>query len=585
MNKLNFSLKRLVSSGKLFAVFALIAVALAFNSCMEDEVLDLTKTDFESFELPVKLAMPVAKGNILLKEVVEKVDIADFELKTFEDGLIYFEFFNKINVGKIVDVEVPNQTVSEKLINDGTVFPPFITIQPNDSFTFEKDFNFSIKVEGAEIDKAVFESGKLKVFAPNVISGAGSEVLNQSLNVKIIDLSYDNRVFEQTVNNNQFGSEQIYSVDEHILVASGAAGNEYIRATYAYTIKNSSNNVVIIPTPATLTFDFSMQDINPRYVTGYFGNRVLFQGNSIVELSIINTSYLEDSTIFFKDPQIDITLYNPVVMPFDVNIMQLRLINTEKTDTLDLDFDTDKFEVDGGTATFIDGNRQVEITPFVKEYAFDKDNSNIEDVFGRVFDEVCLHYDIVSNPNGKDPLKSNVIRFDSSEIYIDSHAILPLWIKAMNFTFEDTVEFDFEAEVIDGQDLDTVSIDKLDSVKVILGIKNTIPIELKGQVYIADASYNIIDSVFTNTDGVILKGAIVNALGESTGPGETVIELMVSPDKLDLWRAGKYIMFNAEAYTSQKEFVKVYDSIGIEFYVGFEISGKADNALLESANN
>lgn len=585
MNKLNFSLKRLVSSGKLFAVFALIAVALAFNSCMEDEVIDLTKTDFESFELPVKIAMPVAKGNILLKEVVEKVDIADFELKTFEDGLIYFEFFNKINVGKIVDVEVPNQTVSEKLINDGTVFPPFITIQPNDSFTFEKDFNFSIKVEGAEIDKAVFESGMLKVFAPNVISGSGSEFLNQSLNVKIIDLSFDNRVFEQTVNNNQFGSEQIYSVDEHILVASGAAGNEYIRATYAYTIKNSSNNVVTIPTPATLTFDFSMQDINPRYVTGYFGNRVLFQGNSIVELSIINTSYLEDSTIFFKDPQIDITLYNPVVMPFDVNVMQLRLINTEKTDTLDLDFDTDKFEVDGGTPTFIDGNRQVEITPFVKEYAFDKDNSNIEDVFGRVFDEVCLHYDIVSNPNGKDPLKNNVIRFDSSEIYIDSHAILPLWIKAMNFTFEDTVAFDFEAEVIDGQDLDTVSIDKLDSVKVILGIKNTIPIELKGQVYMADAGYNIIDSVFTNTDGVILKGAIVNAQGESTGPGETVIELMVSPDKLDLWRAGKYIMFNAEAYTSQKEFVKVYDSIGIEFYVGFEISGKADNALLESANN
>jgi hypothetical protein len=585
MNKLNFSLKRLVLSGKLFAVFALITVALAFYSCMEDEVLDLTKTDFETFNIPVNVAMPVAKGNILLKEIIKKVDLEDFELKTFEDGLIYFEFFNKINVGRIVDVEVPNQKVSEKLINDGTVYPPFITIQPNDSFTFEKDFNFSIKVEGAEIDKAVFESGKLKVFAPNVISGPGSEVLNQSLNVKIIDLSFDNRVFEQTVDNNQFGSEQIYSVDEHILVASGAAGNEYIRATYAYTIKNSSNNVVTIPTPATLTFDFSMQDINPRYVTGYFGNRVLFQGNSIVELSIINTSYLEDSTIFFKDPQIDITLYNPVVMPFDVNVMQLRLINTEKTDTLDLDFDTDKFEVDGGTPTFIDGNRQVEITPFVKEYAFDKDNSNIDKVFGRVFDEVCLHYNVVSNPNGKDPLKNNVIRFDSSEIYIDSHAILPLWIKAMNFTYEDTVAFDFEAEVIDGQDLDTVSIEKLDSVTVILGIKNTIPIELKGQVYMADAGYNIIDSVFINTDGVILKGAIVNAQGESTGPGETVIELMVSPDKLDLWRDCKFIMFNAEAYTSQKEFVKVYDSIGIEFYVGFVISGNVDNALLESGNN
>ena len=585
MNKKSLSLTNMVSKQRLFILTALTCVAITFYSCMEDEVLDITKTDFETFNMPVNVAIPMAKGNILLKEVIEKLDIEDFELKTFEDGLIYFEFFNKINVGKIVDVEVPDQTISEKLINDGTVYPPVIIIPANDSVTYTKDFNFSIKVEGAEIDKAVFESGLLKVYAPNVITGPGTGSIVQSLNVKIIDLSFDNRVFEQTVTNSQFGTEQAYSIDKHILVASGAAGNEYIRANYSYTVKNTSNAPVSIPTPASLKFDFSMQDIKPRYVTGYFGNRTLYAGNSIVELSIINTSYLEDSTIFFKDPRINMTLYNPVAMPFDVNIMDLRLINSDKQDTLDLDFETNKFEIEGGTASYIDGNQQVEISPFIKKYTFDKDNSNIEDVFGRVFDEVCLHYDVISNPNGKDPLKNNVIRFDSSEIYIDSHAILPLWIKAQNFSYDDTIEFNFEEEVIDGEDLDTASINKLDSIKVILGIKNTIPLELKGQVYLADAGYNIIDSVFTNSDGVILRGAIVNSQGESTGPGKTVIELMVSPDKIDLWRPGRYIMFKAEAYTSQKEFVKVYDTIGIEYYVGFEISGKVDNELLDSSNN
>ncbi|MFB6318927.1 hypothetical protein [Saccharicrinis sp. FJH54] len=564
----------------------LSALLLFVSGCVEKEVLDLSNADYDSFDLPARVAIPVAKGNVSIRDVVERLDIKDFELKTEEDGLIYFDYTSTFDIAEFVKVDVPDQTHQEQLIKEDTPIPDFIPVFGGLSFPIASESRFTVEVEGAEIYEAVVNGGLFEIYADDVL-GDSYPGIEQKLEVTIKELTLEGAYFNQTFTNVDFGKTHTFDMANYVLKPSGSGTDEYITIEYTYTLTNTTVSTINVAAPKSLYFEFKMRDIEPRYVKGFFGTREIYSGNSVVDIPIIDTKYVKDSTVFFKNPSVSIDLVNPIAMPFDVNIMQIGLINRNKRDTTFLETDESTFSVDGAGATF-SGDHQVSVHPSSFSYVFDTLNSNVEDFvgnLGRAFDKVLLNYNVVSNPAGKDPENDNVLKFDSANVVVKSTAKLPLWVKAENLTYEDTVAFDFEAEVLDSADIDTTAIDNIDSVRVILGIKNAIPIDFMGQIYLADKDYNIIDSVFTQADDVVIHGSEVDAEGELVAKVESVIELVVSPGKRNEWKPGKYIIFKAEAQSSSRQFVKVYDYLDLDFYVGFEASGHVNNEVLDAGQN
>ena len=556
------------------------------TGCVEKEVLDLNSADFETFDLPARVAIPLAKGHVSIREVVDRLDIKDFELKTEEDGLIYFDYTTTFDIAEFVKVDVPDQTHQELLIKEGTPIPDFIPVFGGLSYPISSESKFTVEVEGAEIYEAVVNGGMFEIYADDVL-GENYPGIEQKLEVTIKELTLDGAFFNQTFTNEDFGKPHAFDMANYVLKPSGSGSDEYITIEYAYTLTNTTVSTINVAAPKSLYFEFKMRDIEPRYVRGFFGTREIYSGNSIVDIPLIDTKYVKDSTIFFENPSVKIELVNPIAMPFDVNIMQIGLINRIKKDTTFLETDESTFSVDGANATF-PGDYQVSIQSSYFDYKFDTLNSNVKEFvgnLGRAFDKVLLNYNVVSNPEGKDPESDNVLEFDSANVFVKSTAKLPLWVRAENLTYEDTVAFDFEAEVLDSTDIDTTAVDNIDSVKVILGVTSSIPIDVMGQVYLADKDYNVLDSVFNNHEDFVIRGAEVNASGEVTAAVESTIELVVSPDKRNKWRPGKYVIFKAGGQTSSKKLVKVYDYLGLDFYVGFEASAHINNEVIDASQN
>lgn len=568
------------------AVIPLLNVVLVFTliSCVEDGILDINKTDTETFNLPVDIAIPIAKGGITIREVVDELDIEDFELKTEDDGLIYFDYTSVFNIAEFIKVDVPDQTHQELLINDGTIVPDIIPVFPSANFTLAQETRFEVDVEGAEIYEAVVDGGNFEIFGNDVLGEING--IEQTLVVTIPEFSKDEVTFSHTFSNEDFGKRHKFDLSDYVMVTSRDSEGDYITIQYTYTIKNTTLTTVMVPAPEALYFEFSMTDIEPRYVVGFFGTREIYSGNSVVNIPIIDSRYVQDSTIFFKEPRLNISLHNPIAMPFNINIQGIGLINVELKDTIELETDQSVFSVDGGVASFPEPT-QVSIAPANFNYEFNNQNSNLDELIGKVYDKVRLNYNVISNPEGKDPANNNVANFDSIDVEVESHAIFPLHVRVSNFVYDDTVAFDFETEVLSSfeEDVDTTLLDNLDSIKVVFGINNLIPLELYGQIYLSDDDYQIIDSVFNSSNDVLLAPAIVDEDGEVTEAGISVIELMVGPEKRNLWRPGKHIIFAAKASSADQEndqFVKVYDTSGLEFYVGFIASGNVSNEVLKT---
>lgn len=585
----------------------LVAFAATFllSSCLEKEELDLSNgIDAESFDLPVNLAMPIAKGKVLLKDAIKEFNSSDFDgedvslltygpEKGIDSGLLYLDY-KDVFPEHIIDIDlvIPDQIEIARIdtsefgfsIPDELGIP--LSFLPGMSFEHTDTVFYDMSFEGGELDRALLKSGLFKVYANNIFEGNAD--MNQSLDVTILELTSEGRIFEKKFENFTNDIDTAFDIaDNTLVISSDNIDNRFVRLVYTYKIKNEGSSFVPVPLSDSLYFEYSISNIYPKYVKGYFGTRKLFSEKNTIEVNDLNTEEFKDLDIFFKDPQLEVNLSNPIGMPFDVILNQFSIINKKENDTIKFllkEIDDNTFHIGGGTPVY--GLTNVDITPFDYSYVFDRTTSNIDELFLKPFDEVYIDYDVISNPD--EYTLDNVLRLDSTEIYYDVHVVLPLWLRIRELTVEDTMDFDFYTEVLKDDELDTATIDNLDSLVVYLDIINDLPLELSASVFMVDADYSILDSIKLNDENILLPGSMVESDGSKGEPKETSLKLVFSPDMRDKWRDTKYIIFKAKTSTSKESediSVKFYDYLGIDFSIGFEASGRVSNSLIDSEDN
>ena len=163
---------------------------------------------------------------------------------------------------------------------------------------------------------------------------------------------------------------------------------------------------------------------------------------------------------------------------------------------------------------------------------------------------------------------------DTSGMDLALEFLLPLDFRSTGFAFEDTIEFDVGE---DGLELDMIEL-----AQVTVTTENELPIELELQVYLMDAAYSVLDSIFTD-DVVFLQGSEVDAEGKLVSASEETNEVSFPKEKLEKLSNVAYLMVQARMLTSGggTQFVKLYSDLSLSFEVSMLANVRINTAELE----
>jgi hypothetical protein len=179
-----------------------------------------------------------------------------------------------------------------------------------------------------------------------------------------------------------------------------------------------------------------------------------------------------------------------------------------------------------------------------------------------------LNYTATAKTNAMGPTGPYNFVTDSSNMDLGVQVILPLWVKAQGFAFEDTLAFDFQKEF--GKE-----VDMIDFFRVTMVADNGIPLETKLQVYFTGPApaYTVVDSLFKD-DIVLLDPATVNASGKVTVPKHMSNMVEYNAAGITKLKTSKNIIVRASVNTpvSGTGFFKYYSYYGIDY----SLSAKAN---------
>lgn len=239
---------------------------------------------------------------------------------------------------------------------------------------------------------------------------------------------------------------------------------------------------------AYMTYDF----IRFSYIEGYHGyHRFPIRGN-FIEISLFN-NWLSGG-FDFQDPKIALIVNNAFGIPVRTEVEQLELTSINGN-TVDLESDF----IDTGIDFLYPGFDEVGQTK-TTIFNFDKDNSNIRELFNEKTKTVTYQINALINPDRDKSIKGFIT--DSSFYIVNVAAEVPLLGSVNELLITDTL------------DISLKDIDQLDKAEFKTIISHDFPANVKVDVLFLDQEGQIVDSLF-NQNGLELDPAFLLPSGKT----------------------------------------------------------------------
>ena len=272
-------------------------------------------------------------------------------------------------------------------------------------------------------------------------------------------------------------------------------------------------------TPGTAGIGFLVQDMKFSYMEGYWGYETYPLTLDTIEIDINQTNLQGD--VYVVDPKVTMTVSNSWGFPTRGQVEYLSFIGS----------DGQEYELESSilVGSALDFNYPSWADGEVGEskdtdYFFDKNNSNIDDIFNS--QPVQLIYEVYGISNAlQDPSITGFIT-DSSVISLRLAVELLLEGTVRNFGAEQTLDLNFG-------DLADVDTENIESVEFKLVTENTTPIATELQIYFQDTLGNTIDSLFQDGPQFMLEAAPVDENGIVTGVKRTENFIPMTSERFD----------------------------------------------------
>jgi len=553
-----------------FSPLILFSYLFLITSCLPDEF----KKDYNTDILWTPTVNgPVAFGSLTLKDMLDRVlDSAELDLPVDIDedstNLYYVSYSDHISSIRADEwIEIPDQSFPEVYFYRPPVDIPAAGIGiTGDTIKTSKVENFEFIFEHHErIDSIFLAEGNLHTYTSSSIRHEGYLVIHSD-HIMIGDEFYCDTIVISDPSGT-FQDHKVKSLDQSVLRLDNQSDPDttFLEVKFDFYLVHSGND---INAGEEVKVDMIFTDLDFQSAFGYFGDYdTLLMENEKLEFEIFEGEF--SGNIYFGDPRFNLNINNSFGLPIGIDLFGLYGYSEKTGQSVNIVFEPGVNPFIIHAPALADVGQSV-----INMISVNNQNSNIDSITNTTLSYISYNVRALTNPEGSG-VQDNFI-LDSSAVSVDFEVVLPMDLRAEDFSLEDTVEFDL-SDIPDEDDEAEIK-----SLQIRMETRNGMPVEIDMQVFLADSAYNVIDSLFTEeTRNVLPSGIDLDEDGKIDYPSqEQPIVIDFSSDRIDRLRDTRHALVNATIETTNggQKLVKFYSYYEISFKLGVKVDASLDTS-------
>jgi hypothetical protein len=525
-------------------LFLIAGLAMLLSGCMKED-------DFKDFNPPSlnpTIAFPVGTAKLTIADILNEAGESEF-LK--QDSMGFLTIYHRSvlvseTAGDLIKFDRQEMDTSVKII-----FP--VNLPAGDSLTLSYLFSqkFSNSYDDV-VDSIRFRQGVFTIEVESNMDHDAKLVLASPFIAKNnvpfrreFDLKYTGTLpVKASVQISLDGYSFLF---DHV----GSANNlNFYMDVKVYGDNNPD------PGPYDITVKMAHDNMVYRALFGLIKTRSMALLNDKIRIDIFDKGLGGDFRV--NDPRIGIYFRNSFGIPISIAIDPLKG-HSDHNPPYDVNL--------GGPGLPVPFMLNAPNVNQVGQFAYssiklNKGNSNIDDFLNLLPQVIEYGVEGVINPSGVAP--GNFV-LDTSYFEVEVEIELPLEGYASGFTLQDTMDFDFEA--------DFDQIEQIEWIMFRLNAESTFPIEALAQVVFLDSNYAVLDSLF-KTASVVVPGASPGPppFYKATQPVFRTQDIKLDAAQIRNIRKSKYVLLRGSLSTAGggNKVVRIYTDNYLQISFGVQ---------------
>jgi len=521
-----------------------LSLIITISSCLKKEDFEFDKLLFPDWE--PNFSLPLIKSTLDLRKILNETEAGDMFI---EDANHFLTLVYKAKLMSLISeetFEIVNQNFTN---NHNFSVPSGFSIGDSTTFTYTDNIVF-VNSNNEILDTLYLKSGRIN-FQLNT-------TLNHNANIRIIlpTVRKNGIPFIRTINYVFTGSPTPinlnFNVEDYIMVFHHTGGTfNQLQINYEVTVYNNLGAPDMSPYNVETHLNF--QDLQYSKMFGFLNYKEYFFPVDTLGIGIFKNSWF--GNFLLEDPRLIVKISNSYGFPLNIEFDHLIATNPNTPVST---------SVSGLPNPLIVAPPAYPGDVALTTFTLDKNNSNIKSAINNM--PHYLHYLFTGYANPTGLYAPNFV-LDTSAFVVDIELEMPLFGRAWDFVIEDTIDFKFE------------NVDEIVYANFKINIINGFPIDANIQIYFADSTYNILDSLFSYTQEVILAAPAGPAPDYRViNPRHKYTEANLSAARLQNISNSKYMFIRSTLATINNgaDIMKIYSDYNIDLRMAVQVQLKVN---------
>jgi hypothetical protein len=463
---------------RILPFLTLIITTMIFHGCVKD---DLEFNKLKETNWSPEIAVPLAYSSMSISDLMKTERDSGILIVGTDNfcTLVYSERALEIKANELFSI--PNQQDNYNILLNDSIATA-LNHAGAVSFTSTQVMDFSMS-QGMLLDSLVLKEGQLGI---DVTSGIPANI---TLSLTIPGASKNGIPFSQSMQLNYTGALPVQAVIQQDMsgykmdLTNGGSSHNQVRVNYTVSI-TPTGTAISATDKIIIKAGFTGNKFGKLF--GYAGQQTLMTPQDTLIISLFNSPQgIGSFTI--ANPEIKFDFKNSFGFPVRARVAQMTGLNGNLTNLVVANGIPDPLPVVSPSISQIGQT-------MTGSFTMNNANSNVNAMIANQPKYLISQVENMTNPNGN--TGQNFI-LDTSKFAVDMEVTLPLYGTAKNFVLNDTVDFTYS------------NLQNIQSLMIRTTLENGFPFDTKFQIYFADNSFHILDSL-VYTDPLLMPSAAVD---------------------------------------------------------------------------